>query len=205
LYGNGLPSGHGIGASGFTGMAGALRVGELRRGSQGPKHALKFIVYAKQDLYKCTTAADCYRWPASSADNYAVGWYGTVGNNTNTAMKMGALLAIPTSTDINSLGLETEAGRELAWTLQNYGAYITDDTYGASFGIISEDGPNGSFATQFQSDYGLPFEERVNDNTAWSRDVQRLNTALSVVNNNSSTSIGGGGTPLQPLAPEIAP
>jgi hypothetical protein len=49
----------------------------------------------------------------------------------------------------------------------------------------------------------MPFEQRARDNTPWSRDMQRLVEALHVVNNNSPTSIGGGGTPRQPLAPPL--
>jgi hypothetical protein len=48
-------------------------------------------------------------------------------------------------------------------------------------------------------------EQKVANNTAWVRDIQRLAKALYVVSNNSATSIGGGGTPRQPLAPAIAP
>jgi hypothetical protein len=117
---------------------------------------------------------------------------------------MGALLAIPTSVNINALGLESDPGKQLAWTLQNYGIYIVDSTGGPAYAFSAENGPDGNMRTQFQTDYGYPLEQRINSNTAWSRDVQRLITALSVVNNNTPTSIGGGGTPLQPLAPPIA-
>jgi hypothetical protein len=198
LYGDGISGSHG--GSGMSAIGGSIRVGELRPGQQGPRHALKVNVYAKQSLYKCTTRADCYRWPAAGADGYAVGHYGTAGSNSNSAMKMGALLAIPASTNLGSLGLETEPGKQLAWTLQNYGAYIVDDTWGPSFAFNVENGPDGSVRTQFQKDYGYALAQRVNDNTAWSRDVQKLAQALYVVNNNSPTSIGGGGTPRQPLA-----
>jgi hypothetical protein len=34
--------------------------------------------------------------------------------------------------------------------------------------------------------------------------MQKLVSALSVVNNNAASAVGGGGTPLQPLAPEIS-
>jgi hypothetical protein len=37
------------------------------------------------------------------------------------------------------------------------------------------------------------------------RDIQKLVKALYVVNNNTATTIGGGGVPRQPLAPAIAP
>jgi hypothetical protein len=201
IYGDGIKGAHG--GSGMSAVGGSIRVGELRPGQQGPRHAIKVNVYAKQALYKCTTASSCYRWPATNGDGYAVGHYGTVGNNSNTAMKMGALLAIPASVNIANLGFETEPGRQLAWTLQNYGAYIVDDTWGSAFVFNTENGPDGSLRAQFQADYGTPLEIWSAGSTAWSRDVQRLIVALYVVNNNSASSIGGGGTPRQPLAPTI--
>lgn len=199
LYGDGRTGAHG--GSGLSALGGSIRLNELRPGSKGPQHVLKMNVYASEALYRCTTFRDCYRWPASTADGYAVGHYGAANGNPNTAMKMGALLAIPAATNIANLRLETEPARQLAWTLQNYGAYIVDDTWGPAIAFNAEDGADGSKPTEFQNDYGFPMEQRVNDNTPWSRDVQRLITALSVVNNNSPTSIGGGGTPRQPLAP----
>ncbi len=201
LYGDGIKGSHG--GSGLSAIGGSIRVGELRPGQQGPKHALKVNVYAKEALYKCTNRADCFRWPATTADGYAVGFYGTNSNNSNTAMKMGALLAIPASVNVGTLGLETEPGRQLAWTLQNYGAYIVDDTWGPNFAFNAEHGPDGSVRAQFQADYGTPIETWSPGSTAWSRDIQKLVKALYVVNNNSPTSIGGGGTPRQPLAAPI--
>ena len=199
LFGDGIAGSHG--GSGMSAIGGSLRVGELRPGEQGPRHALKVNVYAKQALYRCGSRKDCYRWPASTSDGYAVGHYGAVGNNGNSAMKMGALLAIPASRDIDAMGLETEPARQLAWTLQNYGAYIVDDTYGPSFGLNVENGTDGSLPRQFKSDWGFPFEQRVKDNTSWTRDMQRLVKALSVVDNNRADNIGGGGTPRQTIAP----
>ena len=201
LYGDGITGAHG--GSGLSAVGGSIRVGELRPGQQGPKHAIKINVFAKQALYQCTTAASCYRWPATHADSYAVGFYGTASSNSNTAMKMGALLAIPPSINIDRMGLETEPARQLAWTLQNYGAYIVDDTLISAFALNAENGPDGSLRAQFQADYGTSLEIMSAGSTPWSRDVQRLIVALSVVDNNSPGSIGGGGTPLQPLAPDI--
>ena len=198
LYGDGIAGAHG--GSGMSALGGSLRIGELRPGGQGPRHALKVNVYAKQALYRCATLRDCYRWPAPTADQYAVGFYGTDGNNGNGAMKMGALLAIPPSQSIANLALETEPARQLAWTLQNYGAYIVDDTWGANFALNAEHGPAGSFRAQFKADYGLDLEVW-GPVTSWSRDIQKIMRALYVVNNNSAGSIGGGGTPRQPTAP----
>jgi hypothetical protein len=200
LYGPGITGAHG--GSGLSSIGGCLRLGELRPGV-APKHALKVNVYAKQALYKATSAAQAYRWPATTGDGYAVGWYGIDGNNSNTAMKMGALLAIPATTDIDTLGFETAPALLLAWTLQNYGAYIVDDTYAPGFAFSVEEGPSGKFTQQFQGDWGFAFDGNLLSPNAWSRDMQRIMSALYVVDNNSASSIGGGGTPRQPLAPAI--
>jgi hypothetical protein len=201
LYGDGIPGAHG--GSGLSSIGGTIRLGELRPGQQGPKHALKVNVYAKQALYKATTRAEGYRWPATTSDSYSVGWYGTDGNNTNTAMKMGALLAIPASVDITTLGLVTEPAKQLAWTLQNYGAYIVDDTYAPGFDFSVEEGAAGSKSAEFQADYGFAMAQRLNTGGDWVQDIQKLVAALHVVDNNAASSVGGGGTPRQPLAPAI--
>jgi hypothetical protein len=158
-------------------------------------------------FYKCSTDADCFRWPALHADSYAVGHYGYGANNPNVdnqAMKMGALLALPPNLDIATLGLKTEPGKQIAWTLQNYGAYVDEDSYGASFLMGSELSPKGSFQDQFKSDYGFDFNT-ASDGGDWSGDFQKILPKLQVIDNNAPNHIGGGGTPRQPLAPEIAP
>jgi len=182
-------------------------------------------------LAPCPTPLDgsgCFRWPAYSADSGAATSYGTNNTNPVSGMKMGALLAIPASTDINSLGLESEPGLMLAWTLQNYGAYIVDSTGGPGFYIDADIGPNAAFngskREEFFNDFcfidsttnppnqcvHMPFQENVNDGDGthsffpWTRDVQKLMQALYLVDNNGPDSIGGGGTPLQPLAPPLA-
>jgi hypothetical protein len=198
LYGDGITGSHG--GSNLSAIGGSLRVGELRPGGQGPRHALKLNIFAKALFYNCAVASDCKRWPATAADGY---WreYGDLTSNTNSAMKMGVLLAIPAATSLGSLGLETEPGRQLAWTLQNYGAYVVDDAADVNYALSVEIGPDGSFPSQFQSDYGYSFRQVIRDNTPWSRDFMRLIEALWVVDNNSPNSIGGGGAPRQPLAP----
>jgi hypothetical protein len=204
LYGTGITGAHG--GSGLSAIGGSIRLGEMRPGTlEGPRHALKVNVYAKEALYKCTTRSACYRWPAVTADSYAVGWYGAASNNSNTAMKQGSLLAIPYSKSIASLYLETTPAKQLAWTLQNYGAYIVDDTYAPGFALNAEGGPSGTKAAEFQRDWGFSMSAKVQDNSAWRRDMQKIVQALYVVNNNTSSTIGGGGTPRQPLAAPIAP
>jgi hypothetical protein len=200
LYGTGHGGSHG--GSGLSAIGGSIRLGELRPGQQGPRHALKVNVYAREALARCSSYASCYRWPATAADSYAVGHYGSnAPSNVPTGMKMGALLAIPASVNIGSLGLETEPARQLAWTLQNYGSYIVDDTWGPAFALNAETGPDGNKRSEFRADWGFDLEQRVNGNTPWTRDMQRLMRALHLVDNNGPSSIGGGGTPRQPLAP----
>jgi hypothetical protein len=199
IYGSGQQGSHG--GSGLSALGGSLRVGELRPGLAPPRHALKINVYARQFLHNCKVRADCYRWPATNADDYAVGHYGSEGPTPPEAMKMGALLAIPPSRPISTLLLQTEPAKLLAWTLQNYGAYIVDDTYGPAFALNVEEGPDGDFLSQFAADWGFPFEQRVRDNTPWVRDLQRILRSLHVIDNNSAAAIGGGGAPGQPLAP----
>jgi hypothetical protein len=204
LYGKGVTGAHG--GSGLSALGGSIRLGELRPGSAtGPRHALKVNVYAKEALFNCASQRQCFRWPAVAADGDAVGNYGSASNNRNTAMKMGALLAIPHTTRLAALKLETAPAKQLAWTLQNYGAYIVDDTAAPGFALNAEDGPDGSKRAEFKADWGFDMAQKVGDNSPWRRDLQRLVEALHVVNNNGPRSIGGGGVPRQPLAAPIAP
>ncbi|MBT0566289.1 hypothetical protein [Williamsia sp. CHRR-6] len=205
LYGDGISTS--LGGSGISGLMGALRRGEMTPATAGTgvRHALRINVDTDRQLSVCPQEQNCYRWPATSADRDADRAYGRLGTDIPSAMKMGALLAIPASVDIDRLGLRTVPGRQLAWTLQNYGAYITDSTACACFAIVSEKGPQGSFAEQFRRDYGFSFEQRVADNSPWTQDLQKIVVALAVVDNNGPQSIGGGGMPRQPAAPPVTP
>jgi hypothetical protein len=184
-------------------LGGTIRLGEMRPGSSGPHHALKVNLFSGMELYNCTSGPDCFRWPAYTHDSSAVSTYGAITNNQNTAMKIGVLLALPPSVNINNIGLETEPGHQIAWTLQNYGAYQVDTTGGAAFSICVEEGYHGSKSAEFFADYGLSMGARHRDyaTSGWVRDLERIRPLLQVVNNNSPTSVGGGGTPRQPLAP----
>jgi hypothetical protein len=203
------------GGSALATLGGTIRLGELRPGTQ-MRHALKVNVDSATFLGLCTgNFSACFTWPAATADSYAANsgsGYGSASNNTNSAMKMGALLAIPASVNLNGIGLQSVPGKMLAWTLQNYGAYIVDSTGGPGFNISIEDGAAGSKADEFQADYGFPFDGRLGYMTLtssgqptpqaqWVSDIRLIIDYLRVVSNNTATSVGGGGTPLQPLAP----
>jgi hypothetical protein len=197
LYGDGILGAHG--GSTLSAIGGTLRVGELRPGGPPVRHALKMDLYGTDNFYNDGVYADSYRWPAISSDGLA--HYG----GTNPALKEGSLLALPADVAIDGLGLSTEPAKMLAWTLQNYGAYVVDDSAWPAYALCTELGPNGDFEAQFKSDWGFAFGDWVPSPGPWQNDIQRLVSRLTVVDNNGPSSIGGGGTPLQPLAPPIAP
>ena len=192
LYGNGILGAHG--GSGLSSLGGTIRLNQLVPGGV-IRHALKVNLDAAMDLYP----SPGFVWPAVRHDSCAPGCYG----GTVSALEMGSLLAIPTSVNIGALGLQTAPGRMLAWTLQNYGAYVADNTARSVFSIETEDGPNGAVVNQFQQSWGYPFQAPAGNGTPWSHDINVIIANLAVVANNGPLSIGGGGLPLQPLAPPI--
>lgn len=221
-FGAGLYGSHG--GSGLSAIGGSLRLGELRPGdSTGPQHAIKVNVFAPEFLFRNTTRALLYRWPADRADSIATAappnGYGTYNNGSvsNTDMKMGCLLALHPTFDITYPNLSSTPGRLIAWTFQNYGAYVVDNVGVAGFAFGVESGEAGSFPTQFQTDWGTPFSQHANSATAWRRDISKICDNLYVVTNNgpvgtpmwaggpSGNGIGGGGTPRRPLAATIGP
>jgi len=212
--GDGILGAHG--GSYLSTLGGTVRLGEFRPGTQ-MRHALKVNVFSVQDLGLCVgNINNCYTWPAAAADGYAANagsGYGSLSGNSNAYMKMGALLAIPSSVNINSIGLQSEPGKMLAWTLQNYGAYIVDSRGSPGFDISVEDGADGSKLAEFKADFGFDMEGRLGYTTLkdatgnftpqakWIQDVRLIIDNLRVVTNNNQNNIGGGGVRLQPLAP----
>jgi len=192
LYGNGILGAHG--GSGLSSLGGTIRLNQLVPGGE-IRHVLKVNVDAAANLFP----SPGFVWPAIRHDSCAPGCYG----GSVPALEMGSLLAIPSSVNLTTLGLQTAPGRMLAWTLQNYGAYITNDTTRSVFSISTEDGPSGSMINQFQQAWGFPFEAPAGNATPWSHDINAILANLAVVVNNGPASIGGGGTPRQPLAPRI--
>jgi hypothetical protein len=175
LYGDGRAGCHG--GSGLSGVGGSLRPGELN-GPNPIRHALKVNVYAARFL-SCTSGG--YRWPAYRSDGYMD--CSTYGGGIP-AMRMGSLLALLPSVNCESTVASRHA-QKLCHALQDYGAYVADDTYwdvhAIDIDVRAEFGDGGSFHS----------------------DMQRLFEMLQVVDNNGASSIGGGGTPRVPLAPPI--
>jgi len=168
-------------------------------GSSDPiRHAIKLELNTEQLWKDPSNPAASYRWPARNADS-DTREYG-VYNKSNRALSMGALLALPPSVTEVGLGLQTPQGRKIFQVLQNYGAYVVDTSGGTGYK------PNGGFPINIAAESSVvkgefSFEGSPGQNAAWFSDMQKMLAAVKVVDNNTPGSIGGGGTPRQPLAP----
>lgn len=216
----GILGGHG--GSALSSIGGTIRIGELT-GDAPINHALKVNVWASQYLsYDADSETPGYRWPAIKADSYA-GESGDRGyGGENPDLVMGSLLAIPTEGQVEQddgdtvtvsitadyLGLQTEPARKLFYALQNYGAYVVDDTAWDAQAFALESGA----LQDFEHAYGYSFEvaeyDKYDKNAhpeteSFYQDMEALFEALHVVTNNAPDNIGGGGDPLVPLSPEL--
>ena len=185
IRGDGLHGG-GQGASRMSALGGTIRLGELT-GTAPIRHVVKINPYAAR---VCFYSAEIrgFRWPAFAADGYAPNTY----KGSNPEVVMGSLLALPPNATPEKLGIQTEPGRKLFRALQDYGTYFTEDAAWDVWDIIVERGVE----VEFEKAYGFSMRS-----PTWRNEVNRLMTALHVVVNNTPDSIGGGGTPRQPLAP----
>ena len=105
--------------------------------------------------------------------------------------------AIPSGVDLDTLGLETEPGKKIAWTLQNYGAYQVEGVPWARMMIAAEEGPAGNVPVDFKEDWGYDFVTTDKVNNPFFRDMIKLMPYMHIVSNNTPESVGGGGTPRQ--------
>jgi len=194
LYGDGIAGAHG--GSGMSALGGTIRVGELVPGGT-IRHALKVNINAPDNIYYDEETRG-YRWPALTADSYAERSYG----GKVPECRMGALLALPPWMNIEEMGFETEPGLILARAFQDYGAYLVDDTAWDVYAIETEWGPAGRVVDEFKEVWGFSMTPYSTDEP-FARDIRLIFTNLHVVDNNGPRSIGGGGTPRQPLAPPL--
>ena len=188
LRGDGLDGG-GQGASGMSALGGTIRLGELV-GDEPIRHAIKINPFAARYCY-WSQEFPGWRWPAKRADNYAEQKY----RGPNPQVVMGSLLALPPDASPEALGLTTAPGRKLFFTLQNYGAYFTEDAAWDTWDLIVE----RDAELEFKQTYGFSMRS-----ATWREEINRLMPALQVVVNNGPDSVGGGGEPRQPTAPPVA-
>jgi len=194
LTGEGKEGGHG--GSGLSGIGGSIRKGELLSSAPALRHALKLNILAAAYLVYNNDATPGYRWPAVKADGYANPAFGdwfAYGNanprkTTATYMEMGVLLAIKPDVTAASLGITNPLVLKIFQALKDYGAYIVDDTYWNNYDWCMEQ--------------GVYAEVQANMDAAnYTTQMMRIFKNLNAITNNGPNSIGGGGTPRQPLAP----
>jgi hypothetical protein len=166
LTGPGVGQG-GVRAYGGSAIGGLIRTWELQQGSI--RHAIAIALASGQ-------LRTGWAWPATAQDGDAASSY-------HGAIPMGSLLAIPSSVDVDALGLSGE-GRMVAHALQDYGAYVVDRSSGPT--LYAEPAIEGSTALSHLREA-----------------VRTLRNQLRVVTNNGPESVGGPGVRRAPLAPAI--
>src|SRR6266705_3260112 len=206
LLGTGNSGAHG--GSMLSSLGGVIRLGELVPGGT-IRHALKVNLFGKDNYY---TGSGSFRWPATTADGCAPGCYG----GSVPALRMGSLLALPPSSDVNSMGLETgEPAKILAHAFQDYGAYTVDDAAWSVYAVATEYSPSGKVDDEFGAAWNFTISPASRD-VPWARDMDRIFGALAVVDNwDSSTwqtvsasngTLGAGlGAPRVAWAPDFGP
>ncbi len=195
IFGDGIKGTHY--GSGLSAIGGSIRKGELTS-NEPIKHALKLNVYAKNYLYYDRSAKQGYIWPADRHDSYAASGNNAYGGS-NPNLRMGALLTIPKNITAESLGITTQVGKKLFYALQNYGCYIADDSAWSCYAFSAESG----VCDEVQAKYGINLNTNRSSNDNYYKDSMKLIQNLYIVTNNSPNSIGGGGTPCKPLAPDF--
>ncbi|GCE09358.1 discoidin domain-containing protein [Dictyobacter aurantiacus] len=188
ITGDGICGGHF--GSGLSSIGGMIRLSELQAsGNQNIPHALQLEIWNKY-LYACHGTVNGYRWPANQADSGTCDSSNpAVYKGTNTSLMQGSLLALSPSATPDSLGIKTDVGRKMFYTLQNYCGYIVDDTGWDDVQIGVENTLRDNY------DFG---------SADLSSDIKSLFAALQIIDNNSFSNIGGGGTPRVPLAPPLS-
>ena len=188
IYGDGIEGGHG--GSGMSSIGGSIRPGELINDTP-IRHALKIDIWSKWLHYDPSSPNPGHRWPAPLADADASTQY----QGSNPALVMGSLLAIPPNVTAQSLGLTSIAGQKIFQAMQDYGAYIVDDS-GWDYNYLCVE-------HNAQVEYSTVTGLDLSADAALQADFTKIIAVVKVVDNNGANSIGGGGTPRQPLPPPI--
>src|SRR5207249_3579962 len=195
------------GGSMLSSLGGVIRLGELVPGGT-IRHTLKVNLYGRDNYY---TGSGSYRWPATTADGCAPGCYG----GSVPALRMGSLLALPPSVDVNSMGLETDAAKILAHAFQDYGGYTVDDAAWSVYAVATEYSPPGKVDDEFGAAWGFPIRPASRDGP-WALGMGRILGALDVIGHwdqakwgqvsaSNGTQGAGGGAPRVAWAPDFGP
>ena len=201
INGPGIYGGHG--GSGLSALGGVLTASDIT----SPKplhHALSIDINGAEYLY--TDGSNGHVWPAVHNDDCATcsDFYGGY-HGTTSVLRMGSLLAVDPNVTEASLGLTTALGKKIFHALQDYGAYVVDDTGWSSVDLNIDQNANAAAKATYgyTVDAGLPGAPWGSSNPSYYRDLMSVYAHLLVVSNSSPTAVGGGGAPRVPLAPPL--
>lgn len=154
-------------------------------------------------------------WPAFTYDSAQA--YGSLTSlGFNAIVPMGGLIAIPPTVNVDTLGLETAAGRKLAQAIQDYGCYLVDECGSSTWvqnlwclewGVVEEGLANGVNlgGTNVASEFGSRYPGVAVFPNGWSRDTLRILQACRVVTNNAADGAAWASPDALPLAGAVAP
>jgi len=173
--------------SGLSTIGGSIRLGELT--SPEPiHHAIKINIWGQRLNY--SEIGKGFRWPADRSDNGASKSY----QGKNPRLVMGSQLALKPDLTPSAIGIKSLVGKKLFAALQDYGAYVSDDSGWDDYDLCMEAGVEEEVRRQTSLSVSGSSGE-------YFEDMMRLVMHLSIVDNNTPTTIGGGGVRRRPLAP----
>lgn len=185
LTGSGMPDEYDAPtATGFSDYAGSLCAADFN----GPiRRALGAVFHPS--VLAANSDGSAHSWPASKTPSDYQARFGAFRQAGN--LRIGTLLAIPPSVNVAEIGVGSSGpAYELAKAFQNYGLYLKKPLAG------SGNGPMLGMCGDMRGAILPPdFDQQ----------LAIVAGHLKVVANNGPESVGGGGTPIRPLAPEFNP
>lgn len=179
------------GGAQMSGLGGAIRRKEWDEYASKPlRHVLSINLFGVRFMSRGVhpQGGGGWRWPAYRADS---GFDNSASKNyyglTDPSMPMmGALVCLPETFDLAKV--THPRARWLAEGLRGMGAYVVDNTAWDAHAFSMEKSVSGLFR---------------NENATFHAEVMALFSALHIVTNNSSTNVGGGGTPRVSPPPDL--
>lgn len=210
LWGTGTYGAHG--GSGLSSLGGQIRRGELNRSAPPISHALSVELFAHR-WYFCSDFANrstCFRWPAITADGYAVEAGNPMRyNGSNPNLQVGTLLAVPRDASARlGASLQTGVAKRVLDAMTSFGAYVVDDAAG---GYLGPDGKTNinyeqGVSQEVLAEYGLILECGPDTQSgALFKDYTAIFQELRAVASNGPQSVGGGGAPIVAPPPKLCP
>jgi len=207
VEGDGALGAHG--GSGLSAFGGSIRSGELSASTGPIMHAIKLELWAHAWYFANWSSMQpdsAFSWPATGSDSYTFSTNGNGYNGTNPYLKPGSLLSVPPNLSPSiEARLTTTPGKKILQALTLFGGYIVDDTGSQEGGgaFCAEHAVNEEMEREYGFSISISNPLTPSQGSGLYNDLVAIFQALSVVVNNSPYSIGGGGSPLAPLAPPL--